>query len=55
MYHAFVHKLDDQVRALVENVRMNKRAGGGGNVEWKDVVALCRDAVAGISVLRPSA
>ena len=55
MYHAFVHKLDDQVRALVENVRMNKRAGGGGDVAWKDVVALCHDALAGILVLRLSA
>ena len=48
MYHAFIHKLDDQVRALVENVRMNKRASGG-NVDWGDVVALCRDALAGVS------
>ena len=48
MYHAFIHKLDDQVRALVENVRMNKRASGG-NVYWGDVVALCRDALAGVS------
>ena len=48
MYHAFIHKLDDQVRALVENVRMNKRASGG-NVDWGDVVALCRDALEGVS------
>ena len=50
MYHAFVHKLDDKVRALVENVCMNKHAGRGDNVEWKDVVALCRDTLASISV-----
>ena len=50
MYHAFIHKLDDQVRALVENVRMNKRASGG-NVDWGDVVALCRDALAGVSAV----
>ena len=48
MYHAFIHKLDDQVRALVENVRMNKRASGG-NVDWGDVVALYRDVLAGVS------
>ena len=48
MYYAFIHKLDDQVRALVENVRMNKRASRG-NVDWGDVVALCRDALAGVS------
>ena len=50
-----MHKLDDQVRALVENMRMNKRVGGGGNVEWGDVVVLCRDVLAGILVLQPSA
>ena len=48
MYYAFIHKLDDQVRALVENVRMNKRASGE-NVDWGDMVALCRDALAGVS------
>ena len=54
MYYAFVYKLDDQIRALVENISMNKHAGGGGNVECKGVVALCHDALAGISVSRPS-
>ena len=48
MYPAFIHKLDDKVRALVENVHMNKRASGG-YVDWGDVVALCRDALAGVS------
>ena len=42
------------MKALVENMRMNKRVGGGGNVEWGDVVALCRDVLAGISVSQPS-
>ena len=55
VYHAFIHKLDDQVRASVENMRMNKRAGGGGNVEWSNVVALYRDVLAGILVSQPSA
>ena len=50
VYHAFIHKLDDQVRALVENMRMNKRVSGGGNVDWLDVVALCRDVLAGVAV-----
>ena len=48
VYHAFVHKLDAFVRLLADNVRMNKRASSG-NVDWGDVVALCRDALAGVS------
>ena len=30
VYHAFVHKLDGAMRLLLDNVRMNKRASGGG-------------------------
>ena len=30
VYHAFVYKLDASVRLLLDNVRMNKRASGGG-------------------------
>ena len=30
VYHTFVHKLDASVRLLLDNVRMNKRASGGG-------------------------
>ena len=30
VYHAFVHKLDASMRLLLDNVRMNKRASGGG-------------------------
>ena len=43
VYHAFVHKLDEPVRMLLDNIRVNKRANGGGAVEWDDVVAVCRD------------
>ena len=53
VYHAFVHKLDEHMRLLVDNMRMNKRAGGLGSAGWEDVVAICRDALAGVSVMTP--
>ena len=49
-YHAFVHKLEPAVRLLLDNVRVNKRANGGGKVTWEDVVAICRDSLAGVSI-----
>ena len=48
-----MHKLDEHTRLLVDNMRMNRRAGGLGSVGWKDVVAICRDALAGVSVTTP--
>ena len=51
VYHAFVHKLDEHTPLLVDNMRMNKRAGGLGSVGWEDVVAICRDVLAGVSVV----
>ena len=54
VYHAFVHKLDEPVRMLLDNIRMNKRAIGGGTVEWDDVVAVCRDSLAGVSLAQPN-
>ena len=50
-YHAFVHKLDMGVRALLESVRLHKRAAGGGAIQWSDVVNLCRDSLSGVSLL----
>ena len=50
IYHAFVHKLDAPTRLLVDNMNMNRRAGGFGSVGWEDIVALCRNALAGVSV-----
>ena len=50
LYHAFVHKLDESVQLLLDNVRVNKRANGHGIVNWEDVVAICRDLLAGISL-----
>ena len=55
VYHAFVRKLDEHTWLLVDNMRMNKRAGGLGSVGWEDVVAICRDALAGVSVATPPA
>ena len=37
-YHAVFHKLDMGVRALLESVRLHKRAAGGGAIHWSDVV-----------------
>ena len=34
----------------MDNVRVNKRANGGGPVTWEDVVAICRDSLAGVSI-----
>ena len=31
-YHAFVHKLDVGVRALLESLRLHKQAAGGGAI-----------------------
>ena len=53
VYNAFMHKLDEHTRLLVDNIRMNKRVGGLGSVGWEDVVAICRDALAGVSVMTP--
>ena len=42
-YHAFVSKLDINILALLDNVQVNKRVGGGGSLTWADVVAIYRD------------
>ena len=42
-YHAFMSKLDINMKALLDNVQVNKRANGGGSLMWADVVAICRD------------
>ena len=34
----------------MDNVRVNKRANGGGPVTWEDVVAIHRDSLAGVSI-----
>ena len=42
-YHAFVSKLDINMRALLDNVQVNKRLNGGGSLTWADVVARWRN------------
>ena len=42
-YHAFMSKLDIKMRALLDNVQVNKRVNGGGSLTWADVVAIYRD------------
>ena len=39
---------------LLDSIRMNKRASGGGTVEWDNVVAVCRDSLAGVSPAQPN-
>ena len=43
VYHAFAYKLDEPVQLLLDNLRVNKRASGGGPVTWGDVVAICSE------------
>ena len=42
-YHAFMSKLDINMQALLDNVKVNKRVNGGGSLTWADVVVICRD------------
>ena len=48
-YHAFVSKLDINMRALLDNVQANKRANGGDSLTWADVVAIYRDKLLGVA------
>ena len=34
----------------MDNVCVSKRANGGGPVTWEDVVAICRDSLAGVLI-----
>ena len=54
VYHAFVHKLDEPVGMLLDNIRMKKRASGGETVEWDGIVAACRDSLAGAFLRQPN-
>ena len=49
-YHAFLHKLEPAVRLLLDSVHINKHANGGGIVTWDDVVVICHDSLAGVSI-----
>ena len=34
----------------MDNIRVNKKANWGRPVTWEDVVAICRDSLAGVSI-----
>ena len=34
----------------MDNTCVNKKANGGRPVTWEDVVAICRDSLAGVSI-----
>ena len=42
-YHAFMSKLDINMQALIDNVKVNKRINDGGSLTWADVVVIYRD------------
>ena len=50
-YHAFTSGLDINMRSLLGNVQMNKRANGGGSLTWTDVVAICRDHLSVVALV----
>ena len=38
------------MRLLLDNARINMRAHGGRPATWEDVVTICRDSWAGVSI-----
>lgn len=58
-YHAFVRRhLDDDTKRSLDQVRLAKKAAGNNKFGWDDVVTVCRDKMAGISLaeeIAPSA
>ena len=40
VYHTFIHKLDESVQLLLDNLRLNECANGHGPVNWEDMVAI---------------
>ena len=42
-HRAFVSKLDINLWSMLDNLRLKKRANGGGSFTWVDVVAISRD------------
>ena len=42
-YYDFVSSLNINMRSLLDNVQVNKRANGGGSPMWAGVVAIYRD------------
>ena len=53
-YHAFMNKSNISMQSLLDNMRVNKRANGGGSVTWADVVAICRDQLSRVALMPSS-
>ena len=53
-YHAFVNKLNISMQSLLDNMRVDKRANGGGSVMWVDMVAICRDQLSRVAIVLSS-
>ena len=53
-YRAFVNKLDVSIRSLLDNMRVIKRANGGGSVTWAEVEVIFRDQLLGVALVSPS-
>ena len=52
-YHAFVHKVDDHTKVMLDNLRVTKKATNQGTTTWQDVVEICRDRLSGVALLPP--
>ena len=48
VYHTFFHKLEESMQLLLDNVHVKRRANGHDPVTWEDMVAICRDQLAGV-------
>ena len=53
-YNTFISKLDVDIQSLLENLRVSKRANGGGGVTWADMVAIYRDQLSGVALVPTS-
>ena len=50
-YHAFMSRLDINMRSLLDIVQVTKRANGGGSLTWADVVAIYKDQLSGVALV----
>ena len=53
IYHAFVHKVDDHTKAILDNLCVMKKAMNQGTTTWQDVVEICRYHLSGVALLPP--
>ena len=50
-YHAFVHKVDNHTKAMLDNLCVTKKATNQGTATWQDLVEICRDRLLGVALL----